>query len=397
MKSLYRLFLVYFSIPVLAAFLVALPNLVFFAQVGERANGAQIAHMLAENKQCLYGRASLLAAAEPAFKFEQYGLLKPQIVAVGSSRSMQFVQDYFMVPFFTFGGVNHTVDDVIRTVDQAMAAHKPDFIILQLDYWWFNTAYTHGTQQKRRSVQDVVSTYFKQVFEPYFWVHEGKITPDDYRGGIARSYRAAVPCRIGLNARKNSEGYEKDGSYFYGSGYMTPNEAKGFENNNDDIDRGRFFYGGAPDAFAADRLERLHDLLRKLDDAGVAYAIVLPPVAPDIYQRLREKQPDNIAFIAAVAARLKTLGADVYDFQDPANLKASNCEFVDEVHGGQIAYARILAAMTTIPALRPYLAQETIARDIKAYTGHTVSGERLLRYMDDGAKETDFLNLGCRK
>ena len=71
------------------------------------------------------------------YKLRLYAAVKPDITVVGSSRVMQFRAAYFRKPFLNMGGVAGNLAVLRSTLDAMLRIHKPQAVILGLDFWWF--------------------------------------------------------------------------------------------------------------------------------------------------------------------------------------------------------------------------------------------------------------------
>ncbi len=393
MKKKYKLLLLIFALPSLLALIAFIPGIAFLYAAGERAAPRQISKMLVENQSCLYERTSLLSADIREYKFEQYAAMKPPVVAVGSSRSNQFKQRYFNAPFFTFSGAVDNIFDVDETLRKLLALHKPEFIILQLDYRWFNREYQKAGLSKTQHIYEVLWSRLSQAYEPYMWMREGKLSREEYHDILAHPYKDIEQCRIGFRTRKEGRGYGRDGSYFYGDTYTSAPSKEDFE----EVINGEFQSGGAPGDVAKERLDEFASAIKRIEDNNIPYLVVLPPLSPTAYVLLEEHQPQVIEYLAELNSALSRIMPHLYDLHDPAIIQTSDCEFINKSHGGEITYARLLKKLgAAAEVLQAYLDMNSINEVLENQKDHSVSSQILAQYMA-GAHEADFLDLGCEK
>ena len=72
------------------------------------------------------------------YKLELIKNIKPKIIALGSSRVMQFREESFNTSFITTGGAMNYLNEGYLFLQEMKKIHKPEIIILGLDFWWFN-------------------------------------------------------------------------------------------------------------------------------------------------------------------------------------------------------------------------------------------------------------------
>jgi len=84
---------------------------------------------------CVYGSA--LYARMRQYKFALYKHVKPKIITIGSSRVMEFRGGFFSKSFVNMGGVLGAMHTTPCIIDQILSYHKPELIVLGLDFWRF--------------------------------------------------------------------------------------------------------------------------------------------------------------------------------------------------------------------------------------------------------------------
>ncbi len=392
-RKKYILFGIFFLIPVLIAGFLYLPYQILITRTGEHAPAPLIAKTLAQGQNCVYARATVMGTPVESFKHLQYELLKPDIAIVGSSRSMQFKSDYFSQPSFTFGGTVSNIYDFEDVIYGALKKHPPKAMILQLDYWWFSPRYFNGIFKKKIELYKYFRNHVKLAYEPYMWILDGKLDRQQFLETVLS--RTKDSCHMGIMGALQHKGYTRDGSYFYGTDYILPHEEQGFSKEINAIDKETFRIAGIPDAIDEARLQIFADVIQEISRLNIPYVVIFPPFAPDVYDHLKEKNPDFLKFMDSVVKNVRELADNVYDFHDPATIQTHNCDFLDGDHGGLASYIKILNALEN-SAITPYLNHRRIQQDMKRLDGKAISPEELQRFMP-GKREIDFLNLGCQK
>ena len=70
-------------------------------------------------------------------KMEIIKFRQPEIVALGSSRPLDFRQEYFTQPFACACQAMDTLVEGQSFVDKMLTVHQPRVVIFALDHWWF--------------------------------------------------------------------------------------------------------------------------------------------------------------------------------------------------------------------------------------------------------------------
>lgn len=82
------------------------------------------------------------------------------------------------------------------------------------------------------------------------------------------------------------------------------------------------------------------------------------------------------------------------DFTDPRTFAATDCEFVDGFHGGEVVYARILRDMADRwSSLLAYVDMDKINAVIRDWRGHALVPDPRLT----DRPEVDFMRSDCPK
>ena len=103
-----------------------------------------IASQQESNSKVLYGTA--LHANTRQYKKELLAKTQPKVIALGSSRVMQFRQHMFSGEFLNLGGGMESIHDGIKLIPDIIK-RKPELIILGLDIWWFNDRFQSPEMQ----------------------------------------------------------------------------------------------------------------------------------------------------------------------------------------------------------------------------------------------------------
>jgi hypothetical protein len=343
--------------------------------------------------QALYGSA--LFEDDFNYKLELIRVRKPDVVALGSSRALQFREEFFSVPFVTAGRAMNSIPEGSRFIDEMLKIHRPRLVIIALDVWWLNA----NRREPRTSRRDLTNT--RSIISSFWsYVNESKISAVRTLRVVMGGHGNPVSARpaIGIAALARGGGFRPDGSRDYGLRYfgLDPSfEDKKFANARFRVRNGTSLLNFGED-INRERLGQLHEMVVRLKDAGVQVVGVLPPFAPTIIRLIKQK-PKQYAYIPKARAAYAALPISVHDFLESRSLQNSDCEFADGLHAGDVTYQRMLLRMAeaapsgllTSVTQRPYL--ETNIR--------TLAGRAVTPTPADGYRypEVDFLGIGCRK
>jgi hypothetical protein len=393
------LFLYAFFTALVVALLV--PNAFYLAGSGERDVSAAMETAMTgrRGESCLVGSALRNGWV---YKAAGYRIAKPEILALGSSRVMQLRQKFFTAPFFNGGASEErSIYSTREALNAFLTVHEPKLVIVGLDFFWFNAAYTNAKDPlytKDDAAPGLNKGTLRLLAQPYLWLVQGKITSGDYFRDLTGGSRDAVPCRIGVQAQKLNIGFAADGSHYnigLIEGDVEAEDVK-FSKIRTSIEKGaaggRFAFGAHADPAA---LAALKDMMETLKKRHIPAVFFLPPVAPAIRDMTAARGKD-FAYIADLRAALKSMPMPVFDFYDPASLPAGDCEFLDGFHGGDLAYARMLLAMAKNPraaVLRSYTDVPALEKTVGAYKGIAlIPGNGF-----STKPEVDFMKIGCKK
>lgn len=331
------------------------------------------------------------------YKLQLYAAAKPEIIAIGSSRVMQFRGAWFRERFLNMGGVAGNLAVLRSTIDAILACRKPEAVIIGLDFWWFLPQWEADPQEHIAPTSGTYSYSLAGLKKPWEWLLEGKIGAEDFfrpiLGVFGKGFRAD---RYGIMAQQTSDGFGPDGSWYYTAEITGQKPAFDylFRDTLRNIALGlRAFYHAGPEQRqpSATHLDAFAEIWCKLRSRGIRTFVFIPPLSGAALAAMRK---EDYPHLYELRAGLLDRGIDVMDFSDSRVLGASDCEFVDGFHGGEVVYARLLRAMADRwPALLSYVNMEKVDAVIRDWSGHAMTPDARVT----GLSETDFLGLGCQK
>jgi len=390
----------YFSLLAVPA-LVVLANLIVVYRGGELTAYEDIAARQGAT-QALFGSAFNQNAY--AYKMAMVRRDRPEVLALGSSRVMLFRRELFTSSFVSAGGAANFLNEMHDFIVQMSAFHKPKLLILGLDFWWFNPLYPEPTNYDYH-LGTATRLNFDKLTKPFSYMFDRRMPPMEYlrilfSGGKRNAYNGFE--NYGLRAAVWSNGFRGDGSHLYGeiAFGLNPNYFdKKFLDTLAGVDMGTGYFTHGP-GMAPERLEELRGILALCRELGIRVIAVMPPLASPVYRAIAAR-PGDYDHLRALREVLPGLaaeyGAEAYDFTEIEAFGTSDCEFVDGYHGGDVTYARMLAAILAknpASALAAHADAGMLREIVERYSGRAVMNtpEELYRI-----KEVDFLELGCPK
>lgn len=386
-------YLAIFVLPILLVFPVGIGNYLFLAHTGELDSVDKVVEIQAASG-AIYG-----SAVHPNTYLYKLALLKkfrPQIVAIGSSRVLQFRQAHFSRSFQNLGMTANFPLEVERVVDDMLRIHRPEMVLLGIDFWWGNPRWEHAFTFAHHKLAGGELTP-EALIAPTHWLLDKRITSAFFANRIFRSdpvKSSGVPM-LGVQAAVTGNGFGPDGSRYYVDTLYgrRPPEDPEFSDTKRRImtDSAQFRYGDRVDP---ERLESLKRVFARLKQEGIQVISMLPPIAPSVGRMLVE-QGDRFGYVSSFRASLHAINSHHFDFYDALALGSDDCEFVDGFHGGDVVAARMLGAVAKHSSILPaYLNKSAIDHAVFGYTGMASADNTFLR---PGEHELDFLGIGCKK
>ena len=326
------------------------------------------------------------------YKMELFKSVKPQIIALGSSRTLALRKESFSAGFLTAGSAMNHLNEGLMFLKEMVHYHKPEVILLGLDFWWFNGKFhqpnNFSGSDTKQNMQKKINTMMSKIFK-------GELSFDILRYSFG-SNAVTNYKNIGINALQYSNGFRPDGSYQYASFILGDgkNSDIAFSNTFERIAQGnqRFEYG---ETVSAERMQILYDIIDFCKQNGIKLVAFIPPLANEVIEKM-ESYGSKYYYIREFRERLRQLEIESYDFHDMRKYVKNSCEFFDGFHGGEVLYQRILKEIYHADSiLKNYLNIKLIEETITEFSGKT-----LIIYDKSKFKkiqENDFLQLGCKK
>jgi hypothetical protein len=287
----------------------------------------------------LYGLA--YSDPTPYYKLKSVIDRNPRIIALGTSRVMQFRSEFFLAntDFYNAGGGVRRVENLNLFLDNIPSGKEPEIIILGLDQNFFNPNWKDFLEENNKLYTfskriDIFSNSWRKI---YFDYYNGKFSINK----ILEKENGS----IGLNAIMNNRGFRNDGSYEYG------NLINEFNSDNNSKLKGyfsliknegsRFEYSNK---ISDNSLYELDRFLRRCKERNIYVIGFLPPYAHEIYLEIERMKIEYEYFFElepTLNPIFKKYGYNIYNFSDLNSTGADACEVIDGTHASDKAYLRL--------------------------------------------------------
>lgn len=289
-------------------------------------------------KNFRYGAAYSNSASYYKLKMAQKSDV--EVMALGTSRVMQLNDFFFNTDFYNAGGGFSSSDAALYFLQQLQPNKRPEYLILGLDEYFFNENYINVTSMEvHLKYQEPDVKTFSQICEA--------ITADVKSEKISNSFLIPYSLnKIGIMAKVNNQGFEGDGSYYYGSVYKNPlPDSERIAVTIEDITerKSRYVAGNDINAYTIDTLSQLCEYAKEI---GIKIIAFTPPLAPECYNLT---QQGGFEYLDKINDVMKPIvdeyGIEFYNYTDVQNLGLDNSFFIDGFHGSDSAYLAILIDM----------------------------------------------------
>ena len=338
------------------------------------------------------------------YKLQLYAAVKPQVVALGSSRVMQFRGAYFRRPFLNVGGTAGNLPVLRSTLDAMLRLHRPEAVILGLDFWWFMPRWNPDPFKEEPPTSGSYGYNLDSLKKPWTWLPEGTISGRDLLGPVLpRSLGGFRDDRYGIMAQQTDDGFGSDGSWYYTgeiTGQKRPFDYR-FEDTLKQVRYGIKAFAPSPPlkdsrdvgGISTAHLDAFAEIYCRLKARGIATYVFIAPLSITALDALRAREEDY-PHLFRLRDALLARGIEVMDFTDPRTFAATDCEFVDGFHGGEVVYARILRDMADRwSSLLAYVDMDKINAVIRDWRGHALVPDPRLT----DRPEVDFMRSDCPK
>jgi hypothetical protein len=381
---------------------VAIPlgvNLLFLANAYENMSLSSLAKEQRE-KNAIYGTA--LSRNAFGYKLELAKEAKPTVIALGSSRSLGIREELFNVPFVNCGNAMNALNEGRMFIEELVKFHTPDLIIMGVDFWWFSEEVRQPDRYGYHR-NDGTQLTLDKMYKPYEYIFTSKLKLSDYLSiALFKKNKNNITNyeNMGLIAIIKGGGFRKDGSNLYadtlfglkGGGRSVKLQTMKSKKGKRQIIHA---YGSE---ISQGRVEELQRIIALCKEKGIRLIIIQPPVSDSAHEQILDNR-DQFEYFFRVQEVLSALPVEHYIFQGVRSINSSNCECIDSIHIGEVAYQRLfLAVLEKNPDshLGNYLNKDLLRTSVDRS-----NGKALAMHETDKGKfnypEVDFLRIGCQK
>jgi hypothetical protein len=326
------------------------------------------------------------------YKLEMIRQARPEIVALGSSRALGFQERYFRVPFVNAGHAMRSLEEGELFLSKMDYVPKPKNIIIVVDFWWFNPSVAPAGQSYGRFPRLALNRDLALLPLEYIW--KGDLAVWQLPALALFGYRRNAITNfenVGIEGIATSNGMRPDGSMLYAWVLGDRSNYDPFARPSSMIAAGSYNFAWAENVDQA-LFDRFANIVRGFKSKGIAVSLVVPPVAPKIRDMFVRN--GNYGYIQKLRTMLRELAVPTADFHDAEQIPATDCDFIDAYHTGDITYLKMLVKMTRRWAWLADLVDVAEAnRTIAPFNGNIIDQSNSERFT--GIAETSFLGMSC--
>ncbi len=273
-------------------------------------------------------------------------LPRKEVVALGSSRVLQYRKQMFATSFYNAG---YTIDGIkeFAVFMKAIPKEKyPKYLIISLDQWMFNKNWDDLSEDKKPE-------YWSGSFTKNADIKTiTNVWGDILKGKYGITFEKSDVKKIGLNANVNNKGFRSDGSMYYGSQIemlLNNDENANDFNYSETLNRikkgkSRFEYGDEVNEEALEALDKFLLFCKQNDIYVIGF---LPPYADKVNAKMAET--GKYSYIKEIYPKAKPYfekyNFEFYNFTHLSDVGSGDSETIDGFHGSETAYLRILIKM----------------------------------------------------
>ena len=299
------------------------------------------------------------------------GQPRREVLALGSSRVLQFRQEMFTGSFWNAGYTIQTAADFREFLKLIPSDRQPDVLLIALDQWMFNSNWiaTAGSGSTGSWTRNPATDYRNGL----------QLIPDMLTDVVRGRIRLAPllqnrPDRpFGLNAWQNFKGFRPDGSFDYGKQIeqrlqndpATPDFEFAASIRRVASGRERFQFGDQPDAVA---IEEIRLFLAECTARGIHVVAFLPPFADSVAAAMQNSGRHNYLTQLPVSLQAVFAGTphELHNFPTMNSCRSDDTAAVDGFHAGETAtLSMLLLILETQSRLREYCNQSDLQQHLE--------------------------------
>lgn len=324
-------------------------------------------------------------------RYKYSGLLasRPRILALGSSRVMQFRAEMFGEDprrdcggFYNAGGLIQEMDDLSEFASLTDELRNTEVIIIGIDMWWLNSNYPRRGSSKTAGLAGFAQDI--KTDAAFDWQNHALIFRDFVlRPPMSTRLLRALLLgevgngRLGLGAKIAGGGFRVDGSLSIPSSSLPdpyPSPDGKFRDPEQPTVAERIRKSGkntgkfaTSDGVSPERLEQLRRAVTRLRDRGILVIGFNPPVSTDAAAMLEASEGHRVIwsqYRQSVPALFAGLALPFFDASVPSNLNLDDFYMLDGFHGFETFHVYLLQEFLRDPRVDNALphAREVVER-----------------------------------
>lgn len=313
---------------------------------------------------------------DPQFKQLSVNVRQPDVLALGSSRILQFRAGFINENsdvFYNAAGPAWRLPQVVDLVKGIDKAALPEILILAVDLPWFHEDYASSTMFDEISdFQNVFAVNRSVMQDVINGIWFGRTGFDTQEFFAREEPGGSGKMALGMRAIRDGHGFRSDGSEQYGDFLIAEFlwQPQQRENHLEWMRNGEnmYLYG---DTYSQERLAMLEDLLAYTAEHDVFVVGYLPAYMPGLWVEMQER--GNHTYKNALRERLPNVfaqyGYPLFDYSDGSAIGLTDEDFYDGWHISELGNLRIYTHMLQyVPELQAYSDRDALLDIINSAT-----------------------------
>ena len=294
---------------------------------------------------------------------------KFDVVAVGSSRVLEFREEMFTSEFYNGGWTISGIKSFKSFLESIPEDSLPEIIIVGLDQNFFNPNWDDLSNTvllgylEKSFINELNYNLFKSVYSDLF--------SSKYSLNILQENSRFKP--IGLAAALHNDGFRKDGSRFYNNKINNllsigivdcKREFKKGISESRSKEKTSFMGAGTVNINA---ISELNALFQYCKDNHIYVVSFIPPIAGCVLEDMEYRGNHDylIELPNLLEASAESYGFEFYNYSHPNMVGSSDLEMLDEQHGSEVMYAKVLLEMINSNSrISKYVNKEQLKEDL---------------------------------
>ena len=158
-----------------------------------------------EESPVLYGPGWGLEKSETfPYKLKLYAEKKPDVLILGSSSALNLRSSVFSAGMVNMAGTASSLSTLRASLDAALRIHKPQAIILAVDFWWFAQAWEKDPFEERHLPARETGYTPETLKSPWTWLMHRRISLQQFFAPLYGGFRDD---RFGARAQCAGSGF----------------------------------------------------------------------------------------------------------------------------------------------------------------------------------------------